>query len=78
MVDGKQKRVLYECKMQTMSTAFCENKYTPQGFTLTQPIKLYTSARLTDWMKDRGCAIEAYFTDWKFYGVPYPNKEKIR
>lgn len=68
MVDGRQDRVLYKRKMQTMATVFCEKKYPRQGFTLIQPIKLYTSARLTDWMKDRGCAIEAYFTDWKFNG----------
>ncbi len=74
MVDGKQKRVLYKRKMQTMATAFCEKKHPQQGFTLTQPIKLYTSAHLTDWMRDRGYAIEAYFTDWKFDGIPYPSK----
>lgn len=76
MVDDEVERVLYKRKMQTMATAFCEKKHPLQGFTLIQPIKLYTSARLTDWMRDRGYAIEAYFTDWKFDGVPYLNNEK--
>ena len=69
MVDGKQKHVLYKRKMQTMATSFCEKKHQSQGFTLLQPNKLYTSARLTEWMKERECAIEAYFTDWEFEGV---------
>lgn len=70
MVDGEQETNLYKRNMQTMGTAFCEKKYPPHGFTLIEPIKLYTSAHLTNWMKDRGYAIEAYFTDWKFAGVP--------
>lgn len=72
MLDGEQDVILYKRNMQTMATAFCEKKYQSQGFTLIEPIKLYTSAHLTEWMKERGCAIEAYFTDWEFYGEPYP------
>lgn len=71
IIDGKQEKTLYRFKTQTMATVFCENKYPRQGFTSLHPIKLYTSAQLTEWMKERGCAIEAYFTDWKFDGVPY-------
>ena len=59
-----------------MATAFCKKLYPRQGFTSLQPIKLYTSARLTEWMKERGCAIEAYFTDWKFDGETYPADNK--
>lgn len=73
IVDGDQDIPLYKRNMQTMATAFCEKKYSPQGFTLIQPIKLYTSARLTEWMKERGCAIEAYFTDWTINGESYPS-----
>ena len=71
MVDGKQETILYRKNMQTMATSFCEKKHQPEGFTLLQPIKLYTSARLTEWMKDRGCAIETCFTNWEFDGIPY-------
>lgn len=76
MMDDEQDTILYKKNMQTMGTAFCEKKYPQQGFTLLQPIKLYTSADLTEWMKEKGYAIEAYFTDWKFDGIPYLNKEK--
>ena len=69
--DGKEEKVIYRFKTQTMATVFCEKQYPRQGFTSLHPIKLYTSAQLTEWMKERGCAIEAYFTDWKFDGVPY-------
>ena len=70
LMDGEREIILYKRKMQTMATAFCEKKHPLQGFTLLQPIKLYTSARLTEWMKNRGYAIEAYFSDWRFDGVP--------
>lgn len=76
LFDGEQEEILYKRNMQTMATAVCEKKYPPQGFTLIEPIKLYTSAHLTNWMKDRGCVIEAYFTDWNFDGVPYLINEK--
>jgi hypothetical protein len=74
MVNGKKEHILYKRKMRTMATVFCEKKYSPQGFTLIQPIKLYTSARLTEYMKERRCAIDAYFTDWKLDAVPYPHQ----
>lgn len=67
--DGKEEKIIYRFNTQTMATVFCENQYPRQGFTSLHPIKLYTSAQLTEWMKERGCAIEAYFTDWKFDGV---------
>lgn len=71
--ERRREKILYRFETQTMATAFCEKKYSPQGFTLIQPIKLYTSARLTEWMKERGCAIEAYFTDWTINGELYPH-----
>lgn len=71
--DGKKEKTLYRFNTQTMATVFCEKQYPQQGFTSLHPIKLYTSARLTEWMKDRDCAIEAYFTDWNFEGKPYPS-----
>ena len=57
-----------------MATAFCEKQFPRQGFTSLQPLKLYTSAQLTEWMKERGCAIEAYFTDWTFDGELYSSE----
>lgn len=68
MIVGNKETVIYNRKMQTMATAFCEKKHQSQGFTLIQPIKLYTSAQLTEWMRERGLAIEAYFTDWSLNG----------
>lgn len=70
--DGEQEKTLYKFKTQTMATVFCKKLYPQQGFTNLQPIKLYTSARLTKWMEEKGCAIEAYFTDWKIDGELYP------
>ena len=63
MLDEDQEHILYERTMQTMSTAICEGRYPRKGFNYLQPVKLYTSAWLTEWMKNRGHAIEAYFTD---------------
>lgn len=68
MMDRGKKTILYKKKMQSMATVFCEKKVQSQGFTLIQPIKLYTSAQLTEWMRERGLAIEAYFTDWSLNG----------
>jgi len=69
--DDNKETILYQFNTQTMATAFCEKKFPQQGFTSLQPLKLYTSAKLTEWMKARGCAIEAYFTDWTFDGEVY-------
>ena len=69
LIDGEQETVLYERTMQTMATAICEGRFPRKGYNSLQPLKLYTPARLTDWMRARGQAIEAYFTDWTFKGV---------
>lgn len=68
LIDDGRECVLYQRTMQTMSTAICEGRFPSEGFNNIQPIKIYTSAWLTEWMKDRGCTIEAYFTDWSFSG----------
>jgi hypothetical protein len=62
--------------LQEYKKTYPNETYPRQGFTSLQPIKLYTSARLTEWMKERGCAIEAYFTDWKIDGELYPTDKK--
>lgn len=72
--DGNQEKTIYKFKTQTMATVFCKKLYPRQGFTSLQPLKLYTSTRLTNWMKQKGCALEAYFTDWKFNGKLYTSK----
>ena len=74
IIDRDQEKTIYKFNTQTMATAFCNKLYPRQGFTSLQPLKLYTSARLTNWMKRRGYALEAYFTDWKFDGTLYPYK----
>jgi len=75
LVDGQEK-VLYEQTMRTMSTAICEGRFPRKGFNSLQPIKLYTSAWLTEWMRDRGDTIEAYFTDWSFNGTVIKEQKK--
>lgn len=67
LISEGQETVLYERTMQTMATVICEGRYPRKGFNSLQPLKLYTPAWLTDWMRARGHAIEAYFTDWSFW-----------
>ena len=43
-----------------------------KGFNSLQPLKLYTSAWLTEWMSKRGLPLEVFFTDWLFDGEVEP------
>ena len=76
LIDDGQETVLYKETMRTMSTETTTLNAKYRGLSNLQPIKLYTSAWLTEWMKERGYAIEAYFTDWIFDGDPYSHREK--
>ena len=78
LADGQEK-VLYQQTMRTMSTAICEGSHPRKGFNNLQPLKLYTSAQLAEWMKERGNTIEAYFTDWHLEGsLNYTNASRPR
>jgi hypothetical protein len=61
--EGGTKTVLFDITNRTHH----ENEKCPDGFTHFQPMKLYTSDAVINYMKEGGKNLEIFWDDWKLY-----------
>ncbi len=61
--DGGEKQVIFDV---TNVTQHPREKY-PDGYTHMNPLKLYTSDEIINYMNDNGKNLEIYWDDWEFY-----------
>ncbi len=61
--EGGAKQVLFDITNRTQH----EKEKCPDGYTQMQPLKLYTSDKLINYMSDQNKELSVYWDDWKFY-----------
>lgn len=61
--EGETKQVLFDITNRTQH----EKEKCPDGYTHMQPMKLYTSDKLINYMSSQNKELSVYWDDWKFY-----------
>jgi hypothetical protein len=61
--EGQEKIVLFDITNRTQH----EKEKCPDGFTHFQPMKLYTSGDVIEYMADGNKSLELFWDDWKLY-----------
>jgi len=66
--DGEEKQVVFNITNYTQHP----DENCPDGFSHIHPLKFYTSAELTNYMKDAGKNLEIYWDDWSMWAYKKP------